>query len=371
MAFSKRINGRSLVFLVLAVCIIVSTLRLRYTSSNYEIAVKGPLPPATYDDQRKKYIVYDCSKANSGVCGGWSKRMSGILSTLVISLLTKRRFLINHDKPCALENYLVPVNFDWRYNKSIQINTASSYQDLTAHNSKTLRKYLTGDLDINTYFHQDVSFLRMDWDFTEDFRKRPNINSEIAWIQNLSYADMYKQLYYLLFKPSPLLENALKDQNMHRSRPKLACAHVRVGDNPNMPGDDRRTRPRKDIIWHHFDKLNKDEYDIFIATDSNSVKKRAKIRYPANIIDTPGRITHIEQQYKFDPCEGFLKQLLDFYLLISCDTLILTRSGFGMLAAYLRGTDSELYCLQEGDLMPCSRYTLHHGQIYPGQMHAP
>ncbi|XP_069111167.1 uncharacterized protein [Argopecten irradians] len=308
-----------------------------------------------------KYIVYDCSKARKGICGGWSDRLSGILSTLVISLLTKRRFLINHDNPCRLQDFLVPTQgFDWVYNDSIVKGRTQSFHNLIAHGSRNLRKYMTGSSDINTYFKHDISFVRMNWDFTEDFRKRPHIGLEIPWVTELHYADMYKQLIDYFFKPSPLLSKSLDDfKRKNRLRPKLACAHIRTGKNPNMPHDDPRSATPLTVLWKYFDKFNKTEYDFFIASDSDSVKSLAKGRYAANMIDTPGKITHIDQPNRNDDRTGFLKQLLDFYTLASCDALVLPKSGFSIFAAYIREKKSKLYCVRNDDLRPCSRYTIH------------
>ncbi|XP_033761879.1 uncharacterized protein LOC117343566 [Pecten maximus] len=321
-------------------------------------------------DTGQRYIVYDCSKAKKGACGGWSDRITGILTTLVISLLTKRRFLIKHEKPCLLENFLIPADhFDWRFNKSILLDRTSSYQDLSARESTNLRKYMSGSLDINTYFKHDVNFVRMNWDFTEEFRKRRNIEVEIPWMTKLRYTDMYKQLFKFLFTPSPLFAKELNKLKSQRRRPKLACAHLRLGDNPTLPGDDYRKSLNLDLVWNYLNTIDQKKYDLFVASDAHHVKEMARQRYSVNIIDSPGNITHIDQNNGNDPGVGFLKQLTDFYTLTTCDVLLLSSSGFGMFAAYLRDTDTDLYCLRSEDIIPCTRNALN--EIYPGQVLAP
>ncbi|XP_069142175.1 uncharacterized protein [Argopecten irradians] len=315
-----------------------------------------------------KYIVYDCSD-KTGVCGGWSDRISGILTTFIISLLTQRRFYINFNSPCTLQNYLIPAQFEWRYDTSFHSNRTHFYQDLFFHEYKNIKAYFNGSKDINMYFKHDVNFLRTNWDFTEDFRKRPTIGCEVPWITKLQYADMYQQLFNLLFKPAPVLIQALRDHNSkQRTRPKLACAHVRLGGTKFMADDKREDRPLG-VLWKYFDQLNKTEYDMFVASDTKMVKELARRRFPRNIIDTPGTVTHIDNPDNDHPCEGFLKQLLDFYILANCDILIITRSGFGMLAAYVREVDAGLYCWSGRYLRPCSRHTIHN--VFPGEMLAP
>ncbi|XP_021374164.1 uncharacterized protein LOC110463691 [Mizuhopecten yessoensis] len=319
---------------------------------------------SSYNSRGTRYIVYDCSNAWEGDCGGWSDRIAGIMTTFVISILAKRRFLINFDKPCFLRDYVVPAFFDWQYNPSFLWNKTSSYYKLRNNNYKQIEKYMFGKEDINNYFRKDVIFLRMNWDFTSDFRKRPNIEKDIPWMMKFHQADIYKHFLDVLFKLSPAPVSALNEQyRTQRKRNKLACVHIRHGTNPNMPRDNKRPEQPLDILWGLFDTLNKDEYDLFVASDTDSIKALAKKRYPQNMLDTPGSITHIDQPHKNDPREGFLKQLLDFYTLVSCDILIIPSSGFSILAAFVRNIDTGLYCWRGQDLIPCSRYTIN--DIFP------
>ncbi|XP_060066060.1 uncharacterized protein LOC132546360 [Ylistrum balloti] len=317
------------------------------------------------------YIVYDCSMERTGNCGGWSDRLVGIMTTFVISILTKKHFLINFDKPCLLHDYVIPANFDWRYNSSLLSNKNHSYHNYLNNNYKKMKKELLGEKDINSYFKADISFLRMNWDFTYNIRKRPNINTDIPWITKYHQADIYKYLYHFLFKWSPSSTRALNNQRKtNRKRNKIACAHVRRGRNPNMPQDAVGPKQPLDVLWKYFDLLDKDEYDLYVASDTDSVKVLARERYPENMIDTPGNITHIDQPHVLnDPDEGFQKQLSDFYTLVNCDILIVPSSGFSILAALVRNIDSGLFCWRGLDLIPCSRYTI--TEIFPGGKYNP
>ncbi|XP_069114288.1 uncharacterized protein [Argopecten irradians] len=312
----------------------------------------------------ERFIVYDCSYSWEGDCGGWSDRIAGILTTFIISILAKRRFLVNFDKPCYLEDYFAPSYFSWRYEVSTVWNKSSSFHKLRNNNYKQIEKYLFGREDINTYFTEDVVYLRMNWDFLRDFKSRPGIGKDVPWITKYHQADIYKHFIDVFFKLPPTSEIAISERiRANRKRSKLACVHIRHGTNPNMPRDNKRPDQPLDVLWGHFDKLNKDEYDLFVASDTDSVKGIAKVRYPGNIIDTPGNITHIDQPHKNDERQGFVKQLLDFYTLVSCDILIIPSSGFSMLAAFVRSTDTGLYCWRGQDIIPCSRYTI--GDIFP------
>ncbi|OWF48781.1 uncharacterized protein LOC110452660 [Mizuhopecten yessoensis] len=324
-----------------------------------------------YSGQGTKYIVYDCSKARKGYCGGWSDRMAGIMTTFIISILTKRHFLINFDTPCLLQDYVTPAHFDWQYNSSILLNRTSSFQYLPDNSLRNKANDMRGD-DLNSYFKDDVAFLRMNRDYINYFRNRSNIGNEIPWLTRYHQVDIYKHVFNFLFKPSPVTIRELNNQyKTKRKRKKIACAHVRVGLNPNMPRD--RKRPelhlQLDILWNFFGTLNKDEYDLFIASDTDSVKASAKERFPERMINTAGNITHIDQPGIHDPREGFLKQLLDYYIMVDCDILIISSSGFGMLTAFVRNQDYGLYCWGVKGLLPCSRYTVN--DIFPGGKFTP
>lgn len=324
----------------------------------------GRAMPTTY--RSGSFIVYECSR--QGQCGGWSDRLSGILTTFVIALITNKRFLINHNMPCSLEDYFEPNQLDWRYNSSILSGRTSVFHEFQNRNSDTIRNYFSGKHDLKGFFSHQVTFLQINWDFTNEFRRRPNISREVPWIVNLQYADIYKELFNYLFLPSTFLSRKLAAQN--RTRVKTACAHIRVGSNPLMPADSFRDRQPLAVLWNFMDKVDKSLYDIFIAADNDAVKTLAKKRYPGNYIDTVGRITHIDNNHtNVDAREGFLKQLLDFYTLVNCDILIVANSGFSVTAAYLRNRDSGLYCFKENNIVPCTRYTIH--DSFPGPILAP
>lgn len=312
------------------------------------------------------YIVYDCSINRRGQCGGWADRLSGILTTFVIALLTNKTFLINHDNPCVLEDFLVPGEHDWRYNATLLSGRTNTYKHLVDGSSNHLRTYFSGKEDINTCFSTDVSFLRMNWDYTTEFRKRPNISSEVPWITKLNYADIYRELFNFLFKPSVLLDRELK--NLNRTKPKMACSHVRVGDNLKRPSGRAKIQQQLEVLWKFMDAIDKTVYDIFVASDDETVANKAKERYKENFIDIKGPITHIDQT-THRAYDGFLKQLLDFYTLTRCDILIIGCTGFGIMAGYVRNSEADLYCYKDGNNTPCARSTLE--DVFPGHILAP
>ncbi|OWF37382.1 uncharacterized protein LOC110467510 isoform X2 [Mizuhopecten yessoensis] len=319
----------------------------------------------------KGYLIYDCSKARKEKCGGWSDRLSGILSTLVLATLTNRTFKINFDNPCVLSKYLGPNQYNWTIGRSEYEGKSTSYHILTNNLYHKMGKELTPK-GLQKYFQRDFSFIRMNWDLTRQFRKYPNIQKYAPWITELHFSDIYLNLFNTLFKPSQEIVKVLANIRNDTTRSKTACAHLRIGGNPSMRND----HPRNDknslkAVWSFLDQLYINDYNIFVATDDDSVRKTARERFKNTFIDIPGSIMHIDQSSyrRGDVCEGFKKQLLDFLFLATCDVLVLSNSGFGMMAAYLRTHKTGLYCWTGSGIVPCSRYTVH--DFYPLPILAP
>lgn len=148
----------------------------------------------------------------------------------------------------------------------------------------------------------------------------------------------------------------------------MACAHVRMGK--RFDGEQVRTTLSQFVeIWRFLKKMEKKKFNIFIATDSVNVAKRARKLFSTSLVEIAGNITYMDVTVKEDICDGFRKSLLDFLVLTKCDVLVLTRSGFGILAANLRNDQSELHCMTPTGLVGCTRLTVH--GLYPTLLLSP
>ncbi|XP_060085633.1 uncharacterized protein LOC132565044 [Ylistrum balloti] len=310
------------------------------------------------------YMVYDCSHRWSGSCGGWSDRLSGILSTYMLAILTNRKFLINFDNPCPLENYFEPKSYDWRYNKTLLGSKPSRNYHLKDNNGwKIIDVLLTANSTqpIKDFFTAHVSFVRINWDMTREFRKFFHVENYAPWITRLHFADIYRYIFDLFFQPKPFLLDILNSVVKNKHTDKMFCAHVRIGRSSTLPKDNVRTKSEDiHVILDFIETIDKTRHDLFLATDSNELQKQFRSKYSKNfILNVPGRITHIDQTKNGDLCDGFQKQLLDFLLLRTCDKLVICESGFSMMAAYWREENEGLYCWTRRSVVPCSRYTIH------------
>ncbi|OWF47930.1 hypothetical protein KP79_PYT15552 [Mizuhopecten yessoensis] len=312
----------------------------------------------------KGYLVYDCSHRWPGSCGGWSDRISGILSTYVLAILTNRQFLINVDNPCPLENYFESKLYDWRYNKTLLGHKPSSNYYLKDDQGWKIMKILLtakSAKPIKDFFTAHVSFVRINWDMTREFRKFYHVENYVPWITRLHFADIYRYIFDIFFQPKPFLLDIIDTVQKSKHKNATFCAHLRIGRSSTLPNDNVRTKPEHiHIMLDFIETIDKSKHDLFLATDSEKILHEFETKYSKNsILTVPGRITHIDQTKTGDVCDGFQKQLLDFLFLRTCDKLVICESGFSMMAAYWRDISEGLYCWTPYTVVPCSRYTVH------------
>ncbi|XP_033754087.1 uncharacterized protein LOC117337290 [Pecten maximus] len=307
------------------------------------------------------YMVYDCSNVYAGECGGWSDRLSGMLSVYVISLITNHTFLVRHNKPCPLEDYLDYNAHNWVFDKALVERGHLSYQYISYYCKvpTVVRSHRRERLAVT--FNKDINFVRVNWDYTDHFRATKGIGKLVPWITTLQYSDIYRHFFNSLFKIKKEISDYL---DIVKGEKKLACAHIRMGES----GMTRTTLPELVDIWRVLKQMEKRKFSIFVATDSNLVKRKAKALFSRSSVEIDGVITHIDVTKKGDLCGGFRKAVLDFFMLTRCEELVITRSGFGIMAAYLRRRD-KLHCLTPNGVVSCTRFTIHN--IYPSPILSP
>ncbi|OWF42012.1 uncharacterized protein LOC110461744 [Mizuhopecten yessoensis] len=314
----------------------------------------------------KGYIVYDCGDQHPGLCGGWSDRMSGMFSAYVISVMLRKHFLIRYTRSSNLTDYLAPNSFDWKYNSAILANRSWGYQNFVSETPDAIKKQdLTG---LDTLFSKDVNFVRINWDYTEHFRKFPGLQKVIPWLLELHFSDIYLKFFNTLFKPTNMITKAVN--KVVQNVTKLACAHIRIGRSDTIKIDAKHTDEKQLIhIWNLLKTMEASNYSIFIATDAEFVQRRARTLFK-HLLETEGRVLHIDRSAEGDGVVGgYKKVVVDFFVLTKCDVLVLTLSGFGIMSSYLNTKVSQLYCLTPHELVPCSRYTVHN--VIPGQVLSP
>lgn len=302
---------------------------------------------------RKKYLIYHCIR---GGCGGFGDRQKGIVSVFLLANITKRKFGLIFSKPCDIRQYLYPNEIQWDI-------PSNEYANLT---KKTLIYMKRKDLktversNLTNLFNADIIFLKTNYVVFDYIKRNKNHKSQLKWLQNVTYSQYFAESYWKIFKLSDNItrkfEEIVKTSHLTNST-KLICAHIQIGRNPTMPHDPPRNSPKSvKVVWDFLHRYNDTSlYKIFVATDSEIVRKEALQLFANQTVTEPaGKILHIDAHSNASPtvCQGMEKVLLDQYVLMHCDVLVHSRSGFGENAARLMKNTGEIYIFKGGTISP-------------------
>ncbi|CAF0858323.1 unnamed protein product [Rotaria sp. Silwood1] len=158
-------------------------------------------------------------------------------------------------------------------------------------------------------------------------------------LEKLTLHSLFPFLFEILFQPSLEIINALQPifQDIENGY-TLTCIHLRMGQNPSNPLDasfgDRASAVEDIINFLNRTKLQKMRNTrVFVTSDSDQALSKIVHQFPSQTVTIPGPIIHVDRPAnRIHLLHGFLKVVIDFYVLGECDTSILTASGFSALA---------------------------------------
>ena len=295
---------------------------------------------------RRKFIVYRCRK--NEYCNGWGARQKGFISTYLMALLTKRYFIIIHNKACTLDKYLVPNRYNWTKCSDYILNLPES-QTETLHNAtKPSFIGVIKKTNFDGFFQSQVVFILTRQEWNDAIMSHPKAAVNIKWAVGKSSSEIDKIVLDDLFRPSAILKKGVDLYMENVVRPqKLICSHIRFGTNPSIPRDNPRRVGKPNVTTIiQFLKAYDDpsKYIVYVASDADEIKQYVMGHFTSRFtVDMP--ILHVDLvgNYKLDTCEGLYVVLLEQYLLSKCDLLVLTRSGYGVEAAYMSDKKQDLY----------------------------
>ncbi|XP_046567125.1 uncharacterized protein LOC124275578 [Haliotis rubra] len=283
----------------------------------------------------KKYFIYDCSQQ---LCGGLGDRQEGILAAYLISQLMGRQFGVILTIPCDVTNILDENDDKWMI-------PPGSLTDLTVLPYKVLDRVAWNlrenihTIELEQRFTQDVILFTVNQEFVKYLMKLPRFR-DLKWAQNKTAVDIYNIVLRRLFKLKPKYQEQFDNfqTSVRANGRKLVCAHIRLHQS---------ITEHKVYIDKIFDFLrqynNSATYRMFVATNSEQVREESRRMFPKVIVDIDGPLVHVDMDTGGKACDGFGKALLDQQILSTCDIYLMSDSGFGRVAAMLRGTDDNLY----------------------------
>ena len=314
-----------------------------------------------------KYVIYTCSKRlGYAKCGGWADRQKSIVSAYLMSIIANRTFAIMDDMPCELSNHFTENRIKWKISEHDL--KGISAQSFSTTRTNIYPAFIPG-LDMDRDFKSDVIRYHGNWDFVDEWAGRLDTANTIPWVLKLPRADVYKVILSAMFKPTNDFQRQIDDfyRKQVQGR-KLVCAHIRWGRNPTIPNDGTTglNATHVETVLTFLKQFKNDSNRILVATDSKDILKQATKILGKYRIEVQGPITHMDLTRGDNQCSGQRKSLLEHRILSQCDTLVLTRSGFGITAAYMRQNSRNMYCLFNHHIVPCSRHRLTY--IYPMSM---
>lgn len=96
-------------------------------------------------------------------------------------------------------------------------------------------------------------------------------------------------------------------------------------------------------------KFNSSEYDrIFFSSDSSDIHVLGAKYFPGKTLEMKGPITHVDRSTGKAACAGFRRAIIDQLALSACPVLVISESGLGKIAAFIRNTDNNLFLFHDG-----------------------
>lgn len=316
--------------------------------TNFNIAydkVSGAIADSVPCEERK-YVVYRCYK----VCGGLGDREKGIVSAYLLALLTNRTLVIDMFSPCRLETSIVPNNVNWLKCKSYALNVPGNSKRLVSVTDRS--KTYTVEQFVS--LKEKVITIEINWFVTHHLQRYVTSNkiNHMQWLVNVRNEVIIHKVLNELFRPTEHIMSEINNFiTKYASNKQLVCTHVRMGKNPSIPNDvdfrriANRGIPNVTTVLSFLKTYsNAKDYTVYVATDADMVRKEA-LSTIANSVSLNKEIVHIDRinHGKVSGCAGLGDAVTEQVLLSKCDVLLLTRSGFGIMAALWRGQIGQLY----------------------------
>ncbi|XP_046573303.1 uncharacterized protein LOC124281321 [Haliotis rubra] len=301
-----------------------------------------------------QYIVYKCD--GSFACGGWADRQKGIVAAYIISVMTQRKFKVILTIPCDVRTYLLPVKEDWRvHGNELQGKPSTDVIKLDSEGINFCNRL--GKERLEDIFKSNVTYININIECVKFLLRNPLYSHQLDWAKGKSVGEIYRLVWNSLFKLNQKTGNHLRTFRSQISRSKtLVCSQIRVGYSPTIP-EDRviNTLENVEAVWNFLKKYNdSDRYHIFLTTDSEQVRDIGRLKFPDVNLELKGHIVHVDRTRGDHVCDGLEKTLLDQIVLSTCDVLIISESGFGRIAAFMRQSQDNLYCINVANITKCT-----------------
>jgi len=283
-------------------------------------------------DPAVKSIVWRCT----GLCGGLGDRQRGILTSFALALVTNRAFFIDSQEPVPIQQYfhVACPRVHWNFDESL-VEGRTYMEENFLNAFPNIGDFATANL---SYYDPYDVVIQLN-NFWQPFNVLRNPSVEASHLHSYdAHVLAGCVLNYLLV---PRYELQRQVASMFRANSRIVAAQIRTGDSQV-----KNTTVLGDLLQHFrvcIDRIRNRSSNtsiLFLTSDSDEVHRNLSAAYP-NVLTFPGQITHIDGAFgkPHSPAKAFEKVVLDHVTLSRADYLVISRSGFGEMAA-VRGFQS-------------------------------
>jgi len=184
--------------------------------------------------EKGRYLKYYCVKDR---CGGFGNRIQAITVGLVVSMLSKRVFLLEFSRPFDFSKFLIPNFINWRLKVNLQ---NVRHFDLMNNPRVDERWSQVEDLLLNSNTEEDIILttnVGMDVYMTNFGEKMLSKFLELKVNDFHSYTAIYGCAMRYLFKRSPvIIDSVLREQrSLNLNTGHYVAIHIRAGLGENLP----------------------------------------------------------------------------------------------------------------------------------------
>ncbi|GKZ00603.1 hypothetical protein MPSEU_001012500 [Mayamaea pseudoterrestris] len=261
-----------------------------------------------------RYLIYTCLQSDAS-CGGLSDRIKSLPYFIYVAAKTKRVYLIHWNRPCRLEEFLLPPmnGLDW------------TTPDCILHYVSSLNHpIVTGRLQDqhggSDYYNAQVG---------------PGEGSR-------AFRRSFRSLFFKCFAPTPPLASAI-DRAMHQLQlapGDYAAAHFRAKYNEAHPLSDTLVKALARNVINCASHLRRTiDEPIFFASDSqlavqSAVEYRDSTHRLIIVSPTYNEPLHLDKATSGNPSD-YYNVFVDLFVLSNAHCIAHGQGGYGRLAVLL------------------------------------
>lgn len=253
--------------------------------------------------------------------GGLTDRLRGIVSTYMVCKQLDVPFRIHFVSPFNLTDYLLPNDYDWR------IATEDVVFD-----SEVAEHLVIDVLDDTRY--QMMKVHELTWKRIKGMRKR-----QLHFYSNnhSCYAfGNYSELFKELFKPSPLLQNAIDEQKKYLGDDYVSVVlrfRSLLADFKDHPESDvLQKEEQAELMERCYNKIEEMHETVLqgkkILVASDSIRFLAHVRNLDYVYVIPGRVIHTDYFAEHDfNNQSYIKSFVDMFTIADSKKVYLLKTG--------------------------------------------